>query len=94
MLTLASAASAIEANAQDAPFPLALGEIRHAANDQVGAQTPAVAPERGDRAVGGDEERQDVESRVALVADQAGAGPDDRFDSGAHVVGGPRAPIY
>ena len=44
---------------------------------RLGRSRRAVAAERGDGAVGGHEQRQDVEPRLAFVAHQPGAGPDD-----------------
>src|SRR5262245_50817369 len=49
-----------------AALPAALGKARHASDHEVRPQPPVIGPERFDRAIGGYEQRQDVEASGAL----------------------------
>ena len=52
-------------------LPLALGQTIDPGNDDVRSESTAIASERGDRAIGRDQERQDVESCALVTCDQA-----------------------
>jgi len=60
------------ADLQDAPFPAALCQPGDAADHQIRAEAPAVDAQRGDGAVGGDQQRQHVEALEAVEALQPG----------------------
>ena len=80
------------ADTQPAALPAALVELRHAADDQVGAQPAAVVAEGGDGAVGGDQQRQDVEDARGRGHDlRALAG--DRGDRGGDAWVVPRLSV-
>src|SRR5262245_13061047 len=67
-----------------AAFPTALREPFHAPDHEVRSQTSVIDPERFDRAIGGHEQRQDVEAPGALHAPKmrfgARGGADPRRD--------------
>src|SRR6266496_1874969 len=57
-------------DAQNLPCPLTFCKPLDAADDDIRAQPPAVVSKGGDRAVGGDQQRQDVEASHVRVAHQ------------------------
>src|SRR5262249_55460713 len=68
------------ARAQGAPLPAPFLETGNAADDDVRSQPAAIVSEGRDGPVGGDQEREDVESFHASRPDEPGTGPRGRLD--------------
>src|SRR2546428_8261705 len=95
----AAGAQAVDADdrrtrAQGAPLPAPLGEARDVADYDVGTQAAAVVAQRLDGAVGGDEQRKDVEALGPVVADQAGSFAGGGDDGAPDLGGAPGAAVH
>ena len=70
---------------QTPTFPFALPEAVDSADNQIGPKSPCIAPEHLERAVGGDEQREDIEPagvNASEVRSGARRGDDERLGLG------------